>query len=254
MPEDLILNIGDFNEIEEQIRFLTEALTGGRIDNISTFFRNVIIHQKVLERKVDEYRRFIPIIYPQVSVSTDALGDGKFDINIGPYVTLNQQLIMMIPKEASISTEGSSINELRFVHNGTPVKTFEIYKESNRGNLVKASRGDIISGRSVLFRLIDVQYNKPRAIIVNTSGLFNETITNLYVAQESTFGQKPVVFNPNGVTPGDVVATTSDVNALREELLAFKNLFKFTEGDAKVVAEDPNTPDGAIIIEIDGND
>lgn len=254
MAENLILNIGDLNEIESQIKFLTEAMTEGKISNVTTFFRNVIIHQKILERKIDEYRRFIPIIYQQVVLSTDELGDGIFDINIGPFLTLTQRLLMMVPKEGSVSSEGSGINKLRLLQGNEVIKTFEIYKESNRGQLIKASKGDIIPGRTVLFRLIDVQLDHAKAIILNTTGLFTETVSNLYVSQESMFGQKPIIYNPQGVEPHDTVVTSSELASLREELNAFKALFKFVEGDAKEVAEDPTTPDGAIIIEIDRND
>lgn len=235
--------IGDLNQIIESIESLTRSITAEVTDDFGKFFTDLAIRLRLMERQVEEYKRFIPIIYPQIQ-HTNTIADGIFDVNIGPYTPSSQSLIMFLPKEASITGD----NKLRFFRDGNKVVEFDMYKESNIGQLIKISKSDIVPNRTVMFRLIYNQLALPRAVIINTSGLYNENVSNLYVSGEVLFGQLPLI--SNSVEPDRLVSKT-ELDTLKTELDTFKSQFIFTERPAKEVAEDPDTPDGSIIMEIE---
>jgi hypothetical protein len=249
MPEEEILMIGDLNAINEQLEYLTQAITAGNTTHIANFFRDIVIRLKIQERQMEEHKRFIPRIYTQINTgSLNTFEDGIFAINVGEFSTLYPHLLLMIPKEASIEyVAGDSKNVLRFsrISNGVTetIQEFDIYKESNTGAMVQASIGDIVPNRSVMFRFLYGQLDRPRAIILNTTGLFNETVSNLYVTSETIFGQRPSVVNYS-TEAADELATKSD-------LKEFKDRFIFTTDNAETEAAKTSTPDGALVLQID---
>lgn len=245
MPETEGLML-DVASIEEQLAIITRAITEGSANNISTFFRDLLIRVMLSERKLDEYKRFIPIIYSQIYNSSNPANDGLFGINLGPFTTSAQALLMMLPKEGSIDTsEEGTYNYLDLYKNGELLKRFEIYKESNLGGLIKATLGDIVPERTVLFRLIYAQLAVPRAVIINTSGLYNTTVSNLMVTGETVFSRAPVIEDTVSL------ATTRDVKVVADELTAFKNKFIITKENAATVVELAETPAGSIVIQVE---
>jgi len=256
MADEEILMIGDLNAINEQLEYLTQAITAGNTTHIANFFRDVVIRLKIQERQMEEHKRFIPRIYTQVNTGTlNTFADGIYSINIGAFSTLYPHLLLMIPKEASIEyEEGVSKNVLRFTQTTdeglSTIQEFDIYKESNTGAMTPASIGDIVPNRSVLFRFIYGQLDRPRAIILNTSGLFNETVSNLYVTSETIFGQRPAVVNFS-TQAADELATKSDLKVVADDLQEFKDRFIFTSDNAETEAAKQSTPDGALVLQID---
>lgn len=251
MPdEELELELLDVGKIQQDIADLSLAITEGKADRISDFFRDLLIRLYTNERKLDEYKRFIPIIYHQVNNSTDAAADGEFHINLGPYTTSTQALLLMIPKETSIATEsGSATNKLMLYKGSTLNKSFDIYKESNAGSLIKATNGDIVPGRSVLFRLVYSQLSTPKAIIVNTSGLYSANVSNLFVSGEVVFTHKPKVFNPLSTEQEEELVTTSELNDLDTKINGVRDTIVITTADAAEVAAD--APAGTIVVQVE---
>lgn len=243
MADDKRIPIGDFNDIQEQISILTKSLLANATDDIGKFFTDLIIRLRILERQVDEYKRYTPIIYNQTAVD-NVIGDGIFNINIGLYTPVTQSLLMMLPKESSINGD----NKLVMYRSGEEVMEFEIFKESNTGELKPIQKGDIVPNRTVLFRLIFHQIKHPRAVIINTSGLYNENISNLYVSGEVLFNQAPII---SGGTSENRLITKDELDTVKQNLKDFESKFIFTKKDAYEVADDPETPDGAIIIQIE---
>lgn len=246
------LTMLDVGAIEEELKLISNAITENRADRISDFFRDLLIRIRVNERKLDEYKRFIPIIYPQANNSSDVANDGIFRINLGAYTTLTQALIMMIPKESSIGVDGdSTINKLQLYKNNEMIKSFDIYKEGNSGSTVKITNGDIVPGRTVLFRLVYAQFVTPKAIIINTSGLFNESVSNLHVTGTATFGSKPTIFDPLSVNQEDYLVAKSELDVLDRKIDGANGRFIITREDARTVADSVTTPDGAIVVQIE---
>lgn len=245
--DEFELTMLDVGSIEEQLRTLTAAITAGKADDISTFFRDLLIRVRLSERTLNEYKRFIPIIYPQWAANNQ-FEDGVFKVNLGPHSNSSQTLLMMIPKESSIN----GTNRLIFVRNGEEIKTFEIFKESSNGQLVPIVNGDIVPGRTVLFRFITAQTSFPKAVIINTSGLYSETISNLYVTGEVAFAQKPIIVNElDSAGNNDRLVSKTELDILKGKVDTIDKKIILTTENAEDVAERDSTPVGAIVCQIE---
>lgn len=239
----------DVGSIEEQLKTLTLAITAGNAEDISTFFRDLLIRVRVNERTLNEYKRFIPIIYHQWAVNNE-FEDGVFKVNLGPYSSTSQALLMMVPKEGSIVGD----NHLVFVRNGDDIKTFDIMKESSDGQLIAITKGDIVPGRTVMFRIISAQTSFPKAVIVNTSGLFSETISNLYVTGEVAFAQKPLIINElDALGNNDRLVSKAELDILKAKVDTIDNKIIITAENAEDVAQRESTPVGAIVYQIEND-
>lgn len=245
--DEFELTLLDVNSIEEQLKTLTLAITAGNAEDISTFFRDLLIRVRLSERTLNEYKRFIPIIYPQWAANNQ-FEDGVFKVNLGPHSNSSQTLLMMIPKESSIN----GTNRLTFVRNGEEIKTFEIFKESSNGQLVPIVNGDIVPGRTVLFRFITAQTSFPKAVIINTSGLYSETISNLYVTGEVAFAQKPIIVNElDSAGNNDRLVSKTELDILKGKVDTIDKKIILTTENAEDVAERDSTPVGAIVCQIE---
>lgn len=247
--EEFELTLLDVGSIEEQLSMLTRAITEGKADDISTFFRDLLIRLRITERTLNEYKRFIPIQYNQLAINNE-FEDGQFEIEIGPYASANQSLILMIPKEGSVN----GVNNLVLKRNNVEIKRLEIYKESNNGQLIPIGNGDIVPGRSVLFRLMYTQLGFPRAVIINTSGLYSETISNLYVTGETYFATKPIIMNEHDTLGNnDRLVSKKELDTYIGKVDAIDRKIIITTENPQDVAERADTPVGAIIFQLEND-
>lgn len=238
------IHLGDLQYLYDQVKALTNAITSGQADEIGNFFTDLIVRLKIMERELEIYKRNIPIMITQThrnkNIDSNHYTDGIFQFDIPEDISVNQKLFILIPKEGSI--EGNNFLEL-LVKNKVMLSA-ALYKESNTGQLVKISRNDIIPNKTVLIRIINAQTSDPKAIIINTSGLFDETLTNIFVGGEAIFVRPPKLLH------GRELVSNYELNKVKEDLENFKKKFIFTN-NTSAEEEAEKAPIGSIIFELE---
>ena len=105
-----------------------------------------------------------------------------------------------------------------------------------------------------MFRIISAQTSFPKAVIVNTSGLFSETISNLYVTGEVAFAQEPLIINElDALGNNNRLVSKAELDILKAKVDTIDNKIIITTENAEDVAQLESTPVGAIVYQIEND-
>lgn len=207
------------------------------------------LHQAMLQAL--QYNTYV---YPQIA-NDYATNDGEFIINYTQDTLPYDGLLFMVPCKFSIAIEDVLSRNYLILRKASIVdgrREYIVFKkmliavERNDGTTVPATKGDILANRLCIFRFITSDVDT--AILINSPYYNSMSLTNLTVLGDTVFRKLPC-FQEGDLSTPVPLATSTEVQKLRERIEAVENKVQYGEEDPDVALE--GLPDGTIYIQVE---